>query len=98
MSPVRRALLGLTLDEAGYALRRAVMATGGFGRRGAARAARREAPVGQPQRRHRIHRRRHHLGEVGGLEGLKKWLIERRKLFEMRDSAQRRNRAQGTAA
>lgn len=26
------------------------------------------------------------LGEVGGLEGLKKWLVERQKLFEMRDS------------
>jgi len=25
------------------------------------------------------------LGEVGGLEGLKKWLIERRDLFQMRD-------------
>ena len=25
------------------------------------------------------------LGEVGGLEGLKKWLLERRKLFQMRD-------------
>ena len=32
-----RSLLGLTLDEAGYALRRAVMATGGFGAGGAAR-------------------------------------------------------------
>ena len=26
------------------------------------------------------------LGEVGGLEGLKKWLLERRQLFQMRDS------------
>jgi SpoVK/Ycf46/Vps4 family AAA+-type ATPase len=26
------------------------------------------------------------LEEVGGLEGLKKWLLERRKLFQMRDS------------
>ena len=26
------------------------------------------------------------LGEVGGLENLKKWLLERRKLFQMRDS------------
>ena len=26
------------------------------------------------------------LGEVGGLDGLKKWLVERQKLFEMRDS------------
>jgi SpoVK/Ycf46/Vps4 family AAA+-type ATPase len=27
-----------------------------------------------------------HLGDVGGLEGLKTWLLERSKLFEMRDS------------
>lgn len=26
------------------------------------------------------------IGEVGGLEGLKKWLLERRKLFQMRDN------------
>jgi len=26
------------------------------------------------------------LGEVGGLEGLKKWLLERRQLFQLRDS------------
>ena len=26
------------------------------------------------------------MGEIGGLEGLKKWLIERRKLFQMRDT------------
>ena len=26
------------------------------------------------------------LGDVGGLEGLKKWLLERRKLFQMRES------------
>ena len=26
------------------------------------------------------------LGEIGGLDGLKKWLLERRKLFQMRDS------------
>ena len=26
------------------------------------------------------------IGEIGGLEGLKKWLVERRKLFDLRDS------------
>ena len=26
------------------------------------------------------------IGEIGGLEGLKKWLLERRKLFQLRDS------------
>src|SRR5215472_4653148 len=81
-----RSLLGLTQDEAGYALRRAVMATGGFGV-----AA---LPAVREEKRLLINRTGYieyiadgaTLGEVGGLEGLKKWLVERRKLFEMRDS------------
>jgi SpoVK/Ycf46/Vps4 family AAA+-type ATPase len=81
-----RSLLGLTLDEAGYALRRAVMATGGFG------AA--ALPAVREEKRLLVNRSGYieyiadgaTLGEVGGLEGLKKWLVERQKLFEMRDS------------
>jgi SpoVK/Ycf46/Vps4 family AAA+-type ATPase len=81
-----RSLLGLTQDEAGYALRRAVMATGGFGV-----AA---LPAVREEKRLLINRGGYIeyiadgglLGEVGGLETLKKWLIERQKLFEMRDS------------
>jgi hypothetical protein len=81
-----RSLLGLTTDEAGYALRRAVMATGGFGT-----AA---LPAVREEKRLLINRTGYieyiadgaTLGEVGGLEGLKKWLLERQKLFEMRDS------------
>jgi SpoVK/Ycf46/Vps4 family AAA+-type ATPase len=81
-----RSLLGLTMDEAGYALRRAVMATGGFGV-----AA---LPAVREEKRLLINRTGYieyiadgaTLGEVGGLEGLKKWLLERQKLFEMRDS------------
>jgi SpoVK/Ycf46/Vps4 family AAA+-type ATPase len=81
-----RSLLGLTLDEAGYALRRAVMATGGFG------AA--ALPAVREEKRLLVNRSGYieyiadgaTLGEVGGLEGLKKWLVERQRLFEMRDS------------
>jgi SpoVK/Ycf46/Vps4 family AAA+-type ATPase len=81
-----RSLLGLTMDEAGYALRRAVMATGGFG------AA--ALPAVREEKRLLINRTGYieyiadgaTLGQVGGLEGLKKWLVERQKLFEMRDS------------
>lgn len=81
-----RSLLGLTLDEAGYALRRAVIATGGFGV-----AA---LPAVREEKRLLINRTGYieyiadgaSLGEVGGLEGLKKWLLERQRLFEMRDS------------
>ena len=81
-----RALQGLTLDEARYALRRAVASGRRAGDRLDARPARGETPAGQSQRRHRIRRPMPWTSaEVGGLEGLKKWLLERRKLFQMRD-------------
>jgi SpoVK/Ycf46/Vps4 family AAA+-type ATPase len=81
-----RSLLGLTLDEAGYALRRAVIATGGFGP-----AA---LPAVREEKRLLVNRSGYiefiadgaTMGEVGGLEGLKKWLLERQRLFEMRDT------------
>jgi len=81
-----RALQGLTLDEARYALRRALA------------ASRRLGPESLPslleEKRLLINRSGviefiadgGDLGEVGGLEGLKKWLLERRKLFQLRDS------------
>ncbi len=53
-----RALQGLTLDEARYALRRA-RGRAGFWACGAAGRARGEAAAGQSQRRDRIHCRRH---------------------------------------
>lgn len=81
-----RSLLGLTLDEAGFALRRAVRATGGFGVDA--------LPAVREEKRLLINRSGYieyiadgaSIGEVGGLDGLKKWLLERQKLFEMRDS------------
>ena len=80
------ALLGLTLDEARYALRRALAATGRLG----------PESLGALLEEKRLLINRSgvvefiadgtRIGEVGGLDGLKTWLLERRKLFELRDS------------
>jgi SpoVK/Ycf46/Vps4 family AAA+-type ATPase len=80
------ALSGLTIDEARYALRRAI-ATGkplGLG----------SMPALLEEKRLLVSRGGvidyiadgAKLGEIGGLEYLKKWLLERRKLFQMRES------------
>jgi SpoVK/Ycf46/Vps4 family AAA+-type ATPase len=80
------ALQGLTLDEVRYALRRA---------RGEGRSLGAESmPFLLEEKRLLINRSGvieyiadgTDIGQVGGLEGLKKWLLERRKLFQMRDS------------
>lgn len=81
-----RALQGLTLDEARYALRRALAASPGFGPE--------SLPALVEEKRLLINRSRvieyigdgAVLGEIGGLEGLKKWLLSRRKLFHVRDT------------
>jgi SpoVK/Ycf46/Vps4 family AAA+-type ATPase len=80
-----RALQGLTLDEARYALRRAVASGRALG----------ADSMGALLEEKRLLVNRSgviefvsdavNLAEVGGLEGLKKWLLERRKLFQMRD-------------
>jgi SpoVK/Ycf46/Vps4 family AAA+-type ATPase len=83
---VARALLGLTLDEARYALRRAQAAGNEFGPE--------SLPALLEEKRLLVNRsgviefiaEANDLKEVGGLEGLKKWLLERRKLFQMRES------------
>jgi len=80
------ALLGLTLDEARYALRRALAATGKLGPE--------SLPALLEEKRLLINRsgviefiaEGGDIGEVGGLDGLKSWLLERRKLFELRES------------
>ncbi|MBS1859767.1 MAG: AAA family ATPase [Acidobacteria bacterium] len=82
---VARALLGLTLDEARYALRRA-LAQG-------SRLGLESMPAVLEEKRLLINRSGTiefiptgtHIAEVGGLQNLKKWLRERRKLFELRD-------------
>jgi len=84
--PLARALQGLTLDEARYALRRALSKNPHLG------------PESMPslleEKRLLIGKSGviefisdgTRIGEVGGLEVLKKWLTERHKLFQMRDS------------
>jgi SpoVK/Ycf46/Vps4 family AAA+-type ATPase len=85
LEQLARALLGLTLDEAGYALRRALVANPKLGPE--------SVPYLLEEKRVLVSRSGvvdyvsdgTNLGEVGGLEGLKKWLVERQKLFQMRD-------------
>ena len=86
MEQLTVALQGLTLDEVRYALRRALAANKHLGPE--ALAAVRE------EKRLLINRsgvleyiaEGKEIGEIGGLEGLKAWLTERKKLFQMRDS------------
>src|SRR5580698_8760119 len=83
---VARALLGLTIDESRYALRRAFATGRGLGSE--------SLPALLEEKKLLVNRSGviefiadpTDLGEVGGLEGLKTWLVERSKLFEMRDS------------
>jgi AAA+ superfamily predicted ATPase len=80
------ALLGLTLDEARYALRRVRSAGGYLGPE--------SLPILLEEKRQLVNRsgvieyiaEGAAIGEIGGLEELKKWLLERRNLFQMRDT------------
>jgi SpoVK/Ycf46/Vps4 family AAA+-type ATPase len=80
-----RALKGLTLDEARYALRRALAAQPELS------AA--SLPFLLEEKRLLVNRSGvieflstpTNVNEIGGLEGLKKWLFERQRLFELRD-------------
>ncbi len=86
LSQLAPALQGLTLDEARYAVRRALA---GGGRLGAE-----SLPALLEEKRLLINRSGviefiadgARMGDVGGLENLKKWLLERRKLFQLRDT------------
>ncbi len=79
------ALQGLTLDEVGYAVQRAFSAGYELGVDA--------MPALLEEKKLLVNRsgfiefvaESTGLGEVGGLEGLKKWLKERRQLFRMRD-------------
>jgi SpoVK/Ycf46/Vps4 family AAA+-type ATPase len=81
-----RALQGLNLDEARYALRRALVKNPVLGPE--------SLPFLLEEKRLLVNRSGtiefisdgKTLGEIGGLEFLKKWLLERRKLFQLRDS------------
>jgi len=79
-------LLGLTLQEARYALRRALVVTPRLGPE--------SLPVLLEEKRTLVSRtgviefitEPTSISDVGGIEVLKNWLLERRKLFQMRDS------------
>jgi SpoVK/Ycf46/Vps4 family AAA+-type ATPase len=80
------AVQGLTLDEVRYALRRARASGQPLGPQ--------SIPALLEEKRLLIGRtgviefvsEATTIGEVGGLEGMKKWLLERRKLFQLRDN------------
>src|ERR1700688_3626580 len=86
LQQLARALQGLTLDEARHAVRRALAAGEGLGAE--------SVPALLQEKRLLVNRsgviefvvNQTGIAEIGGLEGLKKWLVERRKLFELRDS------------
>jgi SpoVK/Ycf46/Vps4 family AAA+-type ATPase len=81
-----RALRGLTLDEARHAVRRALAATRSLGAE--------SLPALLEEKRLLVNRSGviefiadgTVIGQVGGHESLKKWLRERRELFQLRDS------------
>jgi SpoVK/Ycf46/Vps4 family AAA+-type ATPase len=81
-----RTLLGLTIDEARYALRRAVAAGLGLGPESLSALLEEKRLLVNRSGVIEFISDGTNLGDVGGLEGLKTWLIERSKLFEMRDS------------
>jgi len=81
-----RALQGLNIDEARHAVRRALATQRTLGLE--------SLPALFEEKRALINRSRvieyiaesTSIGDVGGLENLKKWLLERRKLFQQRDT------------
>jgi SpoVK/Ycf46/Vps4 family AAA+-type ATPase len=83
---IAAALQGLTLDEARHAMRRALAHQSTLGSE--------SIPALLEEKRLLVNRsgviefiaEGGSMAEVGGLEGLKKWLLERRKLFQMRDT------------
>lgn len=86
LQQLARALQGLTLDEARHAVRRALAATGRLGAE--------SMPALLEEKRLLVNRSGvvefisdgTGLAQVGGLDTLKNWLLERRKLFQLRDS------------
>ena len=78
------ALLGLTLDEARYAIRRALLESGPGGPSLAALLQEKRLLVSGAGVIEYIAEGAD-IAEIGGLEGLKHWLLERRDLFQRRD-------------
>jgi AAA+ superfamily predicted ATPase len=80
------ALLGLTLDEARCALRRARYMNGHLGPESLSILLGEKRLLVNQSGVIEYVTERPAIGEVGGLEELKKWVLERRELFRLRDS------------
>ena len=80
------ALLGLTLDEARFALRRALATSGEAGTDFLRLLLEEKRLLVSRSGVIEYIAEGASIGEIGGLEELKKWLLERRELFRMRDS------------
>ncbi|HYI94206.1 MAG TPA: AAA family ATPase [Bryobacteraceae bacterium] len=86
LEQLARALQGLTIEEARYGVRRAVTAHGRLGQE--------SVPALLEEKRLLVNRSgviefidsTVRIEQIGGLEGLKKWLLERQKLFQLGDS------------
>ena len=86
LEQLARALQGLTIEEARYGVRRALTANGRLGPE--------SVPALLEEKRLLVNRSgviefidsTVRIEQIGGLEGLKKWLLERQKLFQMGDS------------
>src|SRR5215472_15935200 len=86
-------LQGLTLDEARYALRRGITAQGGvvtesLGPECLSAVLEEKRLLGNGSGVIQFIGSGTELGEVGGLEGLKGWLLERGRLFQQRETLQ----------
>jgi len=81
-----RTLQGLTLDEARYALRRALAQTGSLGESSLPFLAEEKKLLIKKTGMIEYVSEAGNIEGIGGLEYLKRWLLERRKLFLMRDS------------
>ena len=85
LQKIASVLLGLTLEEARYAVRRALAASRALGPEA--------LPALLEEKRLLVNRggvieyitEGGDIAQIGGLDGLKKWLVERTKLFQMRD-------------
>jgi SpoVK/Ycf46/Vps4 family AAA+-type ATPase len=86
LQQIARTLIGLTLDEARYAVRRALAAGRELGQASLAALLEEKKLLVNRSGYLEFVADPTSLGDVGGLEGLKTWLVERSKLFEMRDS------------
>jgi len=81
-----RTLQGLTLDEARFALRRAIAELGGLDQRALPFLAEEKKLLVKKLGTIEFVSEPGDIQGVGGLEYLKRWLLERQKLFLMRDS------------